>query len=240
MYRERFYLMILILMVAAAGSSGALTVIGTATYDSTDYNLVWDDDDGGGNQVVYLDYDYSVGRWVNHPDAIAWANGLGAALTINLLPGHSVTWSGDWRLPTANAGIELGDLDNAECPGAYTLMDAWPAPAFNRFWVGMSATGHIYQQPGSCGSGGSILQHDNPNDYDNGAVAVRNVSEVSSGPTIEFASASSGDVEAVTPALVEVILNDALVGETYTVDYDVIGGTATGGGVDYTLASGTL
>jgi hypothetical protein len=60
------------------------------------------------------------------------------------------------------------------------------------------------------------------------------------GATVQFASASSGDVEAVTPALVEVILIDALAGETYTVDYDVIGGTAQGGGVDYTLAAGTL
>jgi hypothetical protein len=41
----------------------------------------------------------------------------------------------------------------------------------------MSATGHIYQQPGSQGYG-SILQHDNPNDYDNGCIALRNVSEV--------------------------------------------------------------
>ncbi|MHC4624748.1 MAG: hypothetical protein ACYS4W_12695, partial [Planctomycetota bacterium] len=75
----------IIFLFSAARSSGGLTVIGTATYDGTDYNLVWDDDDGGGNQVVYLDYDYSDGRWVNHPDAIAWAGGLDAALTINLL-----------------------------------------------------------------------------------------------------------------------------------------------------------
>jgi len=220
-------------VTAPAGAT--LTVIGTATYDGTDYNLVWDDDNGGGTEVVYLDYDYSVGRFVNHPDAISWAGGLGAALTINLLPGHSVTWSGDWRLPAANAGIELGDLDDAECPDAHTLMDAWPAPAFNRFWVGMSATGQIYQQPGSCGSGGSILQHDNPNDYDNGAFAVRSASEVLTEivPTIQFEPTEAGDLESVTPAEVTVLLVNPEEGQIYTADYAVTGGSATGCGVDY-------
>ncbi|MHC4645554.1 MAG: hypothetical protein ACYTBJ_08625 [Planctomycetota bacterium] len=84
-------------------AGATLTVIGTATYDGNDYDLVWDDDNGSGTEVVYLDYDYSHDPFfVNHPDAIAWAGGLGATLTINLLPGHSVTWSGDWRLPAAN------------------------------------------------------------------------------------------------------------------------------------------
>ncbi|MHC4344323.1 MAG: Calx-beta domain-containing protein [Planctomycetota bacterium] len=172
-------------------AGATLTVIGTATYDGNDYNLVWDDDNGAGTEVVYLDYDDSNGPFV-------------------------------------------GDLDNAECPDAYTLMDAWPAPAFNRFWVGMSATGHIYQQPGSCGSGGSILQHDNPNDYDNGAFAVRSAIEVLTGvPTIKFESADSGDLESVTPAELTVLLVDPEEGQTYTVDYAVTGGSATGCGVDY-------
>ena len=217
-------------------ASATLTVIGTATYDGTDYNLVWDDDNGGGTQVVYLDYDYSAGGFVNHPGAISWAVGLGATLTINLLPGHSVTWSGDWRLPAVNASIELGDLDNAECPDAYTLMDAWPAPAFNRFWVGMSATGQIYQQPESCGSGGTILQHDNPDDYDNGAIAVRSASEVTTPdtvPTIRFESEASGNLESVTPAELTVLLVSPEEGQTYTVDYAITGGSATGCGVDY-------
>ncbi|MHC4866606.1 MAG: Calx-beta domain-containing protein, partial [Planctomycetota bacterium] len=216
-------------------AGATLTVIGTATYDGADYNLVWDDDNGGGTDVVYLDYDYSVGRFVNHPDAISWAGGLGATLTINLLPGHAVTWSGDWRLPAPNAGIELGDLDNAECPDAQTLMDAWPAPAFNRFWVGMSPTGQIYQQPGSCGPGGSILQHDNPNEYDNGAIAVRSASMVITEPgaIIKFELEASGDIETVTPAELTVLLVNPEPGQTYTVDYAITGGSATGCGVDY-------
>jgi hypothetical protein len=158
-------------------ASATLTVIGNGTYDGTDYNLVWDDDNGAGQQVVWLDYDHSADKFLNHPGAISWASGLGTSLSINLLPGHSVTWSGDWRLPAVNASIELGNLDNEENP-ANPPMTSWPTPpSYKRFWVGMSADGHIYQQPGSQGFG-QILQHDNPNDYDNGAIALRNASEV--------------------------------------------------------------
>ncbi|HUW82219.1 MAG TPA: Calx-beta domain-containing protein [Phycisphaerae bacterium] len=58
-------------------------------------------------------------------------------------------------------------------------------------------------------------------------------------PTVAFdLTASSGD-ESVTPASLTVSLSAAYV-ETVTVDYAVTGGTATGGGVDYTLAAGTL
>ncbi|MHC4343295.1 MAG: Calx-beta domain-containing protein [Planctomycetota bacterium] len=212
---------------------GGLTVIGTATYGGTDYNLVWDDDNGGGENVVYLDYDYSDGTFVNHPDAIAWAQGLDAALTINLLPGYSVTWSGSWRLPYMSPN-ELYDLDEVE-PDASTVFNNWALTP--RYWVNNSATGHIYDL-----NANSILQHDNPYDYDNGAIAVRSAIEVipSAAPTIEFELAASGDLESVTPALIDVIVDYADANETYTVDYAVTGGTATGGGVDYTLANGTL
>jgi hypothetical protein len=212
---------------------GALTVIGTATYGGTDYNLVWDDDNGGGEDVVYLDYDYSDGAFVNHPQAIAWASGLDAALTINLLPGCSVTWSGSWRLPYMSPN-ELYDLDEVE-PDASTVFNNWALTT--RYWVNNSPTGHVYDL-----SSNSILQHDNPDDYDHGAIAVRSASEVTTQavPTIEYAYDSSGDLESITPAYVEVVLDYAEPGETYTVDYAVTGGTATGGGVDYTLAAGTL
>src|SRR5207249_2866448 len=58
-------------------------------------------------------------------------------------------------------------------------------------------------------------------------------------PTVAFtATGSSGD-ESVTPANLAVSLS-AVSGKTVTVNYAATGGTATGGGVDYTLASGTL
>src|SRR5207244_1353093 len=54
-----------------------------------------------------------------------------------------------------------------------------------------------------------------------------------------FSLTSSSGAESVTPANLAVALS-AVSGKTVTLDYAVSGGTATGGGVDYTLASGTL
>src|SRR5439155_14054549 len=71
------------------------------------------------------------------------------------------------------------------------------------------------------GSGtGTILDNDNP-------------------PTVAFSLASSSGAESLSPANLVVALS-AVSGKTVTGDYAVSGGTATGGGVDYTLASGTL
>jgi hypothetical protein len=53
-------------------------------------------------------------------------------------------------------------------------------------------------------------------------------------PTIRFASEVSGDVESVSPAAIEVVVDNGEAGVTYTVSYAVIGGTAAEGD-DYTL-----
>ena len=58
-------------------------------------------------------------------------------------------------------------------------------------------------------------------------------------PRISFASATGSGHESVTSVNVEVNLSWAYA-ETVTVDYAVTGGTATGGGTDYTLPAGTL
>src|SRR5207344_1970616 len=58
-------------------------------------------------------------------------------------------------------------------------------------------------------------------------------------PTVAFDATTSSGAESVTPVNIPVSLS-ATSGQTITVDYAVTGGTATGGGVDYTLASGTL
>jgi len=58
-------------------------------------------------------------------------------------------------------------------------------------------------------------------------------------PKITFESESSGDLESASPAVITVNVVDAQ-STTYTVNYSVVGGTADGGGVDYTLAAGTL
>jgi len=58
-------------------------------------------------------------------------------------------------------------------------------------------------------------------------------------PFVAFESATSSGREQEPSATVAVILSHESA-EMVTVDYEVTGGTATGGGVDYTLVSGTL
>ena len=58
-------------------------------------------------------------------------------------------------------------------------------------------------------------------------------------PTVMFTRASGSGMEKDTPAYVPVSLS-ATTRKKVTVDYAVVGGTATGGGVDYTLDSGTV
>ncbi|MHC4475518.1 MAG: Calx-beta domain-containing protein [Planctomycetota bacterium] len=60
------------------------------------------------------------------------------------------------------------------------------------------------------------------------------------GSTVQFQSDDSGELETVTSVDIPVTINGPNESETYEVDYAVIGGTAVGGGDDYTLASGTL
>ncbi|MGD2246165.1 MAG: Calx-beta domain-containing protein, partial [Candidatus Aminicenantes bacterium] len=57
-------------------------------------------------------------------------------------------------------------------------------------------------------------------------------------PVIQFTSSSSNGSEGTTPANLQLSLSRA-IGLDVTVDYAVTGGTATGSGMDYTLASGT-
>jgi hypothetical protein len=76
-----------------------LTVIGTATYDGTDYNLIYEDDSIYGG-LVWLDYTKD-----GAPQTVqkSWASGLGASLTVSLYPEYTTTidWSTGWRLPSA-------------------------------------------------------------------------------------------------------------------------------------------
>ncbi|RLE37000.1 hypothetical protein DRJ17_07465, partial [Candidatus Woesearchaeota archaeon] len=58
-------------------------------------------------------------------------------------------------------------------------------------------------------------------------------------PEVNFRLSSSNGSEGVSPAYIEVELSDALSG-TVSVSYQVVGGSATGGGVDYSLSSGSV
>ncbi len=68
---------------------------------------------------------------------------------------------------------------------------------------------------------------------------TQTIVDVVSPPTAGFAAASSSGLESVVNASIPVTLSRVST-QTVTVDYAVTGGTAVGGGVDYTLSSGTL
>lgn len=70
-------------------------------------------------------------------------------------------------------------------------------------------------------------------------VNTTTITDNDNSPTVQFNTTSSSGSEGTTPALLQVDLS-AASGLSVSVDYAVTGGTATGGGVDFTLASGTL
>ncbi len=89
--------LVLMMMGYSIQAQAVLTTIGTATYGGSEHYLIWDDNNNG-NSVVWLDYRNNVTNW---PNQIAWALGLGSAITsYNIDPGYTITWDDDnWRLP---------------------------------------------------------------------------------------------------------------------------------------------
>jgi hypothetical protein len=94
-------------------ANAGLTVIGTATYNGNNYNLIYEDDQG----LIWLDYTYSTGS--NWDDYKKWASGLNAsgALSCNFNPGISITWKGDWRLPNSVDGARRWGCDGTTTAG---------------------------------------------------------------------------------------------------------------------------
>jgi hypothetical protein len=74
----------------------------------------------------------------------------------------------------------------------------------------------------------------------NGRAVYDNLRIALASPVIEFEGRSSAGTEDGGVATVNVVLRHPLPGETYMVDYKVVGGTAKGNGVDYTADEGTL
>lgn len=87
----------------AAPAGATLTRIGTATYESSSYSLIYDDAPG----LVWLDYSNDNGEntWQSQMDWAAGLNGSGV-LSHSILPGFSVTWGGSWRLPETNPATD--------------------------------------------------------------------------------------------------------------------------------------
>lgn len=117
----------LAIMLGTAHEAGAtLTTIGTASYKGGSYNLIWDANNGQGQQVVWLDYtnDYAKSNWWSQK---LWAAGLNTigTLTYNLKPGYSVTWEGDWRLPTTVDGTYNFGHDGTTTAGYNITNSEW-------------------------------------------------------------------------------------------------------------------
>ena len=86
-----------------------------------------------------------------------------------------------------------------------------------------------------------IIELSNPSgeEIELGKVTQHTYTIVDPRPAVAFDTATGSGLEGAGEAVVSVSLSQAL-GETATVDYAVVDGTATGGGVDYTLDAGTL
>lgn len=100
-------------MVGMANAS--LTIIGTASYGGSDYNLIWDDDNNG-NSVIWLDYTNGAVNWTAQN---AWAAGLDSALTYNIDSAYTVAWDGGpaWRLGSTVDGGSVWGYDGTTTAG---------------------------------------------------------------------------------------------------------------------------
>jgi len=87
----------------AAPADATLTRIGTATYESSSYSLIYDD----APALVWLDYSNDNGEntWQSQMDWAAGLNGSGV-LAQSILPGFDVTWTGSWKLPDTNPATD--------------------------------------------------------------------------------------------------------------------------------------
>ena len=93
-------LTLFLLMAVLTGPADAtLLDIGTAIYGGNNYNLLYDANSPFGS-IVWLNYSNAPGTWSNQMN---WASNLSGALTCNLIPGYSMNWSGDWRLPITDS-----------------------------------------------------------------------------------------------------------------------------------------
>ncbi len=117
-------------------AQAALTTIGTATYNGSDYNLIWDDNSNG-NSVVWLDYTKSADLRSNQ---MSWAANLDGELTYNIDPAYTVDWgTNSWRLPTTRVdhpGARHGYEGDPDGNGHYTY-----SAGFN---LANSEMGHLF------------------------------------------------------------------------------------------------
>lgn len=109
-----------LMFIAVDPSSAALITIGTATYNGSDYNLIWDDNNNG-NSVVWLDYSNLPDDWAGQN---AWAAGLNSSLIYNINAAYDVSWSEDaWRLGSTVDGPYQYGYDGTTTAG-YNIINS--------------------------------------------------------------------------------------------------------------------
>jgi hypothetical protein len=108
--------MILLMLFAIAVFSGIanakLITIGAATYNGSDYKLIYEDDQG----LIWLDYSFPDTRWPQLMSAVSKMNEAGV-LTYKINPGVKINWRGLWRLPLAVDGARKNGYDGATTAG---------------------------------------------------------------------------------------------------------------------------
>ncbi|HUT30716.1 MAG TPA: Calx-beta domain-containing protein [Sedimentisphaerales bacterium] len=155
-------------------------------------------------------------------DFIITLSNLTSGMTYRLLSYHNRSDEGDTTIPgvTITGGTPISVP--ASIVQTHAIMDD---PAECVFTAGAGDVSIRYLAPvGGCAGCQAFL---------NGFVLEY------VGPTISFATDTSGGIESISPALVEVKLTNPVGGATYTVQYAATGGTATPG-VDYNLTPDTL
>jgi hypothetical protein len=113
MRRSWMLLLALVAVLCCSGvASAALITIGTATYGVSDYNLIYEEDQG----LVWLDYTKGGDTWQNQ---VNWASGLGGSLTVTLHPDYTtnIDWSTGWRLPETVNGPYVWGYDGTTTAG---------------------------------------------------------------------------------------------------------------------------
>ena len=115
MKRTHVLLSLLLVLTFSINAHGALEVIGTANYQGQDYQLIHMED-GPFGPITWLDYSNGAGDWENQ---VAWANGLGADLTVTLYDGYStgLDWNTGWRLPETVDGERVWGYDGTTTAG---------------------------------------------------------------------------------------------------------------------------
>jgi hypothetical protein len=98
--------------VVSGSANADLTVIGTATYQGNEYNLIYEDD----QELVWLDYSFPNNRWPQQMQTISALNDPGV-LTLSLNPDIKVSWKGDWRLPATLDGPRKNGYDGSTTAG---------------------------------------------------------------------------------------------------------------------------